>query len=108
MFRVRVNRIESIQDVDGNLGKRVELIEERQIPRFAIRPQSEEAKVVQDVMQALQQQLPMFPARGQVTVPKIILFLTEQEYESLGIEFDVNQIYEVTLEHQTIRFKKAA
>jgi len=107
MFRVRVNRIESIQDVDGNLGKRIELIEERPIPRFAIRPQTEEAKVVQDVMQALQQQLPMFPARAQVMVPKIILFLTEQEYESLGIEFDVNQIYEVTLEHQTIRFKKA-
>ncbi|MEM2117540.1 MAG: arcadin 1 [Candidatus Bathyarchaeia archaeon] len=107
MFRVRVNRIESIQDVDGNLGKRIELIEERPIPRFVVRPQTEEAKVVQDMLQALQQQLPMFPARGQFTVPKIILFLTEQEYESLGIDFDVNQIYEVALENQTIRFKKS-
>ncbi len=108
MFRVRVNRIESIQDIDGNLGKRVELIEERPIPRFVVRPQTEEAKVVQDVMQALQQQLPMFPQRAQFTVPKIILFLTEQEYESLNINFDVNQIYEVTLENQTIKFKKSA
>jgi len=108
MFRVRVNRIESIQDIDGNLGKRIELIEERQIPRFVVRPQTEEAKVVQDVLQALQQQLPMIPARGQFTVPKIILFLTEQEYESLGIEFDVNQIYEVQLENQTVKFKKSA
>ncbi|MBX5327819.1 MAG: arcadin 1 [Candidatus Bathyarchaeota archaeon] len=107
MFRVRVNRIESIQDVDGNLGKRIELIEERPIPHFVVRPQTEEAKVVQDMLQALQQQLPMFPARGQFTVPKIILFLTEQEYESLGIDFDVNQIYEVTLENQTIKFKKS-
>lgn len=107
MFRVRVNRIESIQDVDGNLGKRIELIEERPIPRFVVRPQTEEAKVVQDMLQALQQQLPMFPARGQFTVPKIILFLTEQEYESLGIDFDVNQIYEVALENQTIKFKKS-
>lgn len=108
MFRVRVNRIESIQDVDGNLGKRIELVEERQIPRFVVRPQTEEAKVVQDVLQALQQQLPMFPVRGQFTVPKIILFLTEQEYESLGIDFDVNQIYEVTLENHSIKFKKTA
>ncbi|MCL6579846.1 MAG: arcadin 1 [Candidatus Bathyarchaeota archaeon] len=107
MFRVRVSRIESIQDVDGNLGKRIELIEERPIPRFVVRPQTEEAKVVQDMLQALQQQLPMFPARGQFTVPKIILFLTEQEYESLGIDFDVNQIYEVALENQTIKFKKS-
>jgi hypothetical protein len=108
MFRVRVHKIESIRDLDGNLGKRIELIEERQIPRFAIRPQTEEAKVVQDVLQAVQQQLPMFPARTELAVPKIILFLTEQEYEQLGIDFDVNQAYEITLENQIIKFKKTA
>jgi len=106
MFRVRVHKIESIRDLDGNLGKRIELIEDRQIPHFVVRPQTEEAKVVQDVMQALQQQLPMFPARTELAVPKIILFLTEQEYESLNIDFDVNQIYEIALENQIIRFKK--
>jgi hypothetical protein len=108
MFRVRVHKIESIRDLDGNLGKRIELIEERQVPRFAIRPQTEEAKVVQDVLQAVQQQLPMFPARTEFAVPKIILFLTEQEYESLGIDFDVNQAYEITLENQAIKFRKTA
>jgi hypothetical protein len=108
MFRVRVNKIESIRDLDGNLGKRIELIEERQIPRFVVRPQTEEAKVVQDVLQAVQQQLPMFPARAEFAVPKIILFLTEEEYESLGIDFDVNQVYEITLEHNAIEFKKTA
>lgn len=107
MFRVRVRKIESIRDPDGNLGKRIELIEERVIPRFAIRPQTDEAKVVQDVLQAMQQQLPMLPAKGQFAVPKIILFLTEQEYESLSIDFDVNQIYEITLEDQAVKFKKA-
>jgi len=106
MFRVRVHKIESIRDLDGNLGKRIELIEDRQIPHFVVRPQTEEAKVVQDVMQALQQQLPMFPARAELAVPKIILFLTEQEYESLNIDFDVNQIYEIALENQIIKFKK--
>jgi hypothetical protein len=108
MFRVRVNKIESIRDIDGNLGKRIELIEDRQIPKFVVRPQTEEAKMVQDVMQALQQQLPMFPGRTDIAIPKIILFLTEQEYESLGIEFDVNQVYEIMLENQTLRFMKTA
>ena len=108
MFRVRVHKIESIRDLDGNLGKRIELIEDRQIPSFVLRPQTEEAKVVQDVIQALQQQFPMFPGRGEVAIPKIILFLTEQEYESLGIEFDVNQIYDIGLEHQSLRFTKTA
>ena len=108
MFHVRVNKIESIRDIDGNLGKRIELIEDRQIPNFVVRPQTEEAKMVQDVMQALQQQLPMFPVRTDVAIPKIILFLTEQEYESLGIGFDVNQVYEIMLENQTLKFMKIA
>jgi hypothetical protein len=108
MFRVRVNKIESIRDLDGNLGKRIELVEEREIPHFVVRPQSEEAKMVQEVLQAVQQQLPIFPARTEFAVPKIILFLTEQEYESLGIDFDVNQTYEIWLENQNIKFKKTA
>ncbi len=106
MFRVRVSKIESIRDIDGNLGKRIELLEEREVPRFAVRPQTEEARVVQDVMQALQQQIPMFQVKPQLAIPKIILFLTEQEYESLGIEFDVNQTYDIKLENQGINFRK--
>jgi hypothetical protein len=109
MFRVRVTKIESIRDLDGNLGKRIELVEEREIPRLsAIRAQTEEAQVVQDVLQAVQQQMQMFPQRGQIAFPKIILFLTEQEYESLSINFDVNQVYEVNLTNQTIQFRKIA
>ena len=107
MFRVRINKIESVRDVDGNLGKRIELVEERKIPSFVVRPKTGEAKMVQDVLQAMQQQLPMFPVRKQFTVPKIILFLTEQEYERLGIDFDVNQVYEITLENQAIKFRKS-
>jgi len=64
MFRVRVNKIESIRDVDGNLGKRIELIEDRRVPQIVIRPQTEEAKVVQDVLQTLQQQMPFSKESG--------------------------------------------
>ncbi len=107
MIRVRVQRIESIRDPEGNLGKRIELIEERVIPRFAIQPKTEEAKIVRDMVQALQQQLPAARTQAQFTFPKIILFLTEQEYELLGIDFDVNQIYELELSGQAIKFRKA-
>jgi len=107
MTRVRIQKIESIQDPEGNLGKRIELIEDRVIPRFAVRPSTEEAKMVQDVVRTLQEQLPMFPARTQFALPKIILFLAEREYEELGIDFDVNQIYELEFSGQAIRFKRA-
>ncbi len=106
MFRVRVSKIESHRDLDGNLGKRIELVEEREVSNFVMRPQSDEAKMVQDVLQQLQQQMPMFPQRQQLSVPKILLFLTESEYDNLGISFDVNQVYEVTLADQSIKFMK--
>jgi hypothetical protein len=108
VFRVRVNKIESTRDLDGNLGKRIELVEERGFSPFVVRPQSDEAKMAQDVLQALQQQMPFLQQRTQLTTPKILLFLTEQEYDSLGIDFDVNQVFEVTLESQGIKFKKVS
>jgi hypothetical protein len=107
MVRVRVQRIESIRDPEGNLGKRIELLEDRVIPRFAIKPQSEEARMAQDVIQALQQQMPMIVPQQQMALPKLIMFLTEEEYEQLGINFDVNQVYELELSGQAIKFKKA-
>ncbi len=106
MFRVRVNKIESTRDLDGNMGKRIELVEEREISNYVMRPQTDEAKMVQDVLSALQQQMPMFPQRQQVALPKIVLFLTESEYDSLGINCDVNQVYEVSLGGQGIMFTK--
>jgi len=106
MFRVRVNKIESTRDLDGNLGKRIELLEEREVNPYVLRPLSDEGKMAQDIMQALQQQMPFLPQRNQMATPKIILFLTEHEYDSLGITFDVNQVYEVVLQNQSIGFRK--
>ena len=108
MTRVRVQKIESIQDPEGNLGKRIELIEDRVIPRFAVRPETEEARMIQEVMKSLQQQLPMLATqKTQFALPKMVLFLTENEYEQLGIDFDVNQLYELELSGQSIKFKRA-
>ncbi|MBS7605196.1 MAG: arcadin 1 [Candidatus Bathyarchaeia archaeon] len=105
-MRVRVHRIESYRDLDGNLGKRIELVQEEASPKFIIRPESEEARVVQDMLRVLQQQIPLFNIQSQITMPKIILFLTEREYEELGVDFDVNRVYEVDLSSQTIKFKE--
>ncbi len=108
MVLVRVQRIESIRDPEGVLGKRIELVEERKIPRFAIQPATEEARMVQSVVQALQQQLPVQTMRTRTNLPKIILFLTEQEYDQLGIKFDVNQVYEIKLSNHNMKFSRAS
>jgi hypothetical protein len=106
-MRVKVQKIESFRDLEGNIGKRIELVQEDMTPRFAIRPESEEARIVQDMVRTLQQQIPLFSIQSQVAMPKIILFLTEREYEELGVDFDVNQIYEVELSGHSMKFKKA-
>lgn len=105
--RVRVQKIESTKDPEGNLGKRIELIEDRAIPpRFAVRPATEEARMIQEVVKSMQQQIPLLAAqRTQFALPKIILFLTENEYEHLGISFDVNQLYDLEMANQSISFK---
>ncbi len=108
LTRVRVHKIESIRDPDGNLGKRVELIEDRVVPRFVVRPASEEARMVQEVVRSLQQQLPVLAPGGQLALPKLVLFLTERECEELGIVFDVNQVYELELADGTVRFRKVS
>ncbi|MFX1495480.1 MAG: arcadin 1 [Promethearchaeota archaeon] len=108
MVLVRVQRIESIRDPEGTLGKRIELVEERKIPHFAIQPTTEEARMVQSVVQALQQQLPVQTMQRGLNLPKIILFLTEQEYDQLDIKFDVNQVYEIELSNQRIKFGRAS
>ena len=105
-MRVIVQRIESIKDPAGNLGKRVELIEEELMSSFAIRPPTEEARIVQDVFKAMQQQIPMLGAQAKFNSPKIILFLTEQEYEALGVRFDVNQVFDVELADGNIKFQR--
>jgi hypothetical protein len=105
-MRVKVQKIESFRDLEGNIGKRIELVQEDITPRFAIRPESEEARIVQDMVRTLQQQIPLFSIQSQVVMPKIILFLTEREYEDLGVDFDVNQIYEVELSGQSMKFRK--
>jgi hypothetical protein len=57
-------------------------------------------------MKTVQQQIPILSTqRTQFALPKMILFLTENEYEQLGIDFDVNQLYTLELSGQSIMFK---
>jgi len=106
MVLVRVHKIESIRDPDGNYGKRIELVEERNIPTVRVAPETEEARLAQSIFQAIQTQIPLFKMQQRIFLPKIILFLTEEEYEKLGVEFNVNQVYEMKLSDKTISFRR--
>ncbi|HDI01168.1 MAG TPA: hypothetical protein ENF78_01895 [Candidatus Bathyarchaeota archaeon] len=109
---LRVARVESFETVEGELGRRIELVEEK--PATAsitpAGPQPEEVRLAhelaQTMFQAMQMHIPIFRASRRVRSPKIILFLTEAECEELGLEFNVNQLYDVEFLNGTIRFKR--
>jgi len=108
--RVKVVKIESISDPDGNEGRRVELVEERAYPQSPIIPLSEEARVATEVAKTMQQILPpslkFDMTKPKVSMPRLILFILDEEAEALGIDFNVNQVYDLELKNGKIGFNR--
>jgi hypothetical protein len=108
--KVKVNRISSINDPEtGQLGKQIELVEVR--PKssdpFPSTFGSEESKMVKGIMMQFQS-LGLFPQVGkEIIMPKLTMFLTEDEYDMLGIRFEVNDVYDLVLKDGTITLKKS-
>jgi hypothetical protein len=107
--KVRVYKITSINDPDtGQPGKQIELVETRtrtsQTGSFGVG--GDEAKMVKGILGQLQS-MGMFPHIPQVILPKMTLFLTEQEYERLNIRFEVNDTYDVHMKDGVIAIRKA-
>jgi stage III sporulation protein SpoIIIAA len=103
---VRVNKIESYRDLNGSLGKKIEIVEEPEnIPGGVIKL-PEELTMVMEMMTQIQKQVPGLMQMQKPVSPKMILFLTEDEYEDLGVTLDVNQTYNVTFEGAAIKFNK--
>jgi hypothetical protein len=105
--KVRVNRISSITDPDtGQPGKQIELVEVKSRAQFGIYGKEDEARLIKSIISQFQS-MGLFPAMPQLVSPKIILFLSETEYEMLGIRFEVNEIYDLYLKDGTITLKRS-
>jgi len=106
--KVKVFEITSMTDADtGKPGKNIKLVQVKQQ-----RPQqqflgpfggTEDATVIKSIMGQFQS-MGIFPARD---LPKINLFLSESEYDLLGVRFEVNEVYDMILKDGTIRFQKS-
>jgi hypothetical protein len=110
MVRVKVVKTESINDPDGNEGRRVELVEERAYPKSPIVPASEEARVMSEVAKTMQQMLPpqfkFDMANPRISMPRLVLFILDDEVETLGIDFNVNQVYDLEMKDNKISFMR--
>jgi len=110
--KVRVFEITSMTDPEtGKPGKNIKLVQVKQQ-----RPQQgqlfgpfggggEDANMIKNIMGQFQS-MGLFPF-GRDSLPKINLFLSESEYDLLGVRFEVNEVYDMVLKDGTIRFQKS-
>jgi hypothetical protein len=102
MLSVRVTQIQSYTDAEGRLGKIIVLVVDMEFVRP--KPQTEAEVMVQQVYQGILQVIPMSAFPKSVSCPKICLFLTEEECDQLGINFEVNKTFVIALENKNIKF----
>ncbi|MCX8187721.1 MAG: arcadin 1 [Nitrososphaeria archaeon] len=112
MVLVRVYRVSSVMDPEtGRYGKLIELVEEKRIRTQPLKVSGapQESIFIQSMIQDLTNYLQSlgFSPLGAALKPKMTFFLTEEEYEMLGVKLDVNEVYELEFREGKISFKRA-
>jgi hypothetical protein len=106
MGRVKVNRISGVTDpLTGMPAKQIELVEVRDSRRPDTYGASDEARVVQGMVSQLQS-MGLMPQIRDMGYSKVIMTLTESEYDMLGIRLDVNEVYELDIRNGSLTLKK--
>ncbi|MGC8569066.1 MAG: arcadin 1 [Nitrososphaeria archaeon] len=100
MVLVKVSRITGMTDpVTGTPGRLIEFTEYSSVSF----PGDESMRAFIAQLQSI------FPVQSirDLWPPKLVLFLRENEYLQLGLQLEVNDVYEVTFERGTITFRRA-
>ena len=109
-MRVRVYRVTAYNDPEtGRPGKLIELVEVRKHgPTVTSSGQMpEEIAMAQRLIQGVFMQMQgmgLLPAQRDMIIPKMTLILSEEEYERLGVKFEVNEEFNVEFSGGKISF----
>jgi len=106
MGKVKVSRISGVTDpLTGLPAKQIELVDVRDSRRPEMFPSSDEGKMVQGMVSQLQS-MGLMPQMREFGFSKVIMTLTESEYDMLGMRLDVNEIYELDIRNGSLALKK--
>ena len=106
MGKVKVNRISGVTDpLTGLPAKQIELVEVRDTRRPEMFPSSDEGRMVQGMVSQLQS-MGLMPQIRELGFAKVIMTLTESEYDMLGIRLDVNEVYDLDIRNGSLTLKK--
>jgi len=104
--KVKVNRISSVTDpLTGMAAKQIELVEVKDSMRPGMYPSNDEGRIVQGMVSQLQA-MGLMPQMRDLGFSKVIMTLTESEYDMLGIRLDVNEVYELDIRDGALALKK--
>ena len=108
MVLIKVFRVTSINDPEtGHPGKQIELVEARKRSPQNLGGAGPEAQVIKGILGQFQS-MGVVPQKRQISFPKMTLFLTEDEYDLLGIRFDVNEIYDFIMRDGTFTLRSSS
>lgn len=106
MAKVRVNRISSVTDpLTGLPAKQIELVEVRDSRRAEPFAQTDEGRVLQGMLSQLQS-MGIMPQLRDMGSAKVVMILTETEYDMLGMRLDVNETYELDIRNGSLTLRK--
>ena len=66
----------------------------------------DETRLVKNILNQFKS-VGVFPQVRDLTLPKLTLFLTETEYDLLGIRFEVNDVYDLIMKDGAFMLKKS-
>ena len=108
-MNVKVHRISSIADPEtGSEGKQIELIESRirGPKRFLHGMNDDDNKMVQGILTQFQS-IGMIPPVGPIVIPKLTLFLTNSELDDLNLNFEVNDVLDISFNNGHISIRRS-
>ena len=106
MGKVKVSRISGVTDaLTGLPAKQIELVEVRDSRRPEMFPSSDEGRMVQGMVSQLQS-MGLMPQMRDTGFSKVIMTLTESEYDMLGMRLDVNEVYDLDIRNGSITLRK--
>ena len=106
MGKVKVSRISGVTDpLTGLPAKQIELVEVRDLRRPEMFPPSDEGRTVQGMVSQLQS-MGLMPQIRDMGFSKVVMTLTESEYDMLGMRLDVNEVYELEIRNGSLTLRK--
>ncbi len=102
----------AVNDPTGGRMIAIQIVEERETPGPVITSTDETAQMMRDVMPLVQQLLRSMPMvgplmSGKVQIPRLLIWLNEDEAEALGPRLDVGDAVEIRIDNGKLELVKA-